>query len=122
MGKKTIIVNYNPETVSTDYDEADRLYFEELSLERVLDIYEREGAQGVVVSVGGQLPQNIALELHLNGVNVMGTDPVNIDAAENRKKFSEILDGLGGVEQPEWSELTDLASAVMFAERVGYGN
>lgn len=119
MGRKTVMINYNPETVSTDYDEADRLYFEELGYERVMDIYELEGASGVVVSVGGQLPQNIALRLQQARVNVLGTDPLNIDSAEDRHKFSQILDNIG-VDQPEWVEATDLATAKEFADRVSY--
>lgn len=118
-GQKTIMVNYNPETVLTDFDEVDRLYFEELSLERVLDIYELETASGVVVSVGGQLPQNIALGLQDNGCNVLGTDPRDIDRAEDRHKFSGILDSIG-VDQPAWRELTSIAEAEKFANEVGY--
>lgn len=118
-GQKTIMINYNPETVSTDFDEVDRLYFEELSLERVLDIYEIENAQGVVVSVGGQLPQNIALPLQEQGCNVLGTDPADIDKAEDRHKFSQILDSIG-VDQPSWKELTSVAEAEKFANEVGY--
>ncbi|EGV62127.1 multifunctional pyrimidine synthesis protein [Yamadazyma tenuis ATCC 10573] len=118
-GHKTIMINYNPETVSTDFDEVDRLYFEELSLERVLDIYELETASGVVVSVGGQLPQNIALALQNNGCNVLGTDPEDIDKAEDRHKFSQILDSIG-VDQPQWKELTSIAEAEAFANDVGY--
>ncbi|TFK74012.1 carbamoyl-phosphate synthase [Pluteus cervinus] len=119
MGKKTIMINYNPETVSTDFDEADRLYFEELGYERVMDIYELEQAQGVVVSVGGQLPQNIALRLKHAGVNVLGTDPQQIDNAEDRHKFSSVLDKIG-VDQPEWTEVTSLDGAKAFANKVGY--
>ncbi|KAL7419244.1 carbamoyl-phosphate synthase (glutamine-hydrolyzing) cpa2 [Cryptotrichosporon argae] len=119
MGKKTIMINYNPETVSTDFDEADRLYFEELGFERVMDIYEMEAAEGVVVSVGGQLPQNIALRLKKAGVSVLGTDPEQIDNAEDRHKFSSILDSIG-VDQPAWTEATSLESAKEFAARVGY--
>ena len=135
QGVRTIMVNYNPETVSTDFDEADRLYFEELGWERVMDIFELEGAQGVVVSVGGevfdisrkydaddwigQLPQNIALRLKENGVNVLGTDPENIDMAEDRHTFSSVLDKIG-VDQPEWTEVTSVEAAKAFAERVGY--
>ncbi|OAX43654.1 carbamoyl-phosphate synthase [Rhizopogon vinicolor AM-OR11-026] len=119
MGKRTIMINYNPETVSTDFDEADRLYFEELGYERVMDIYELEQSQGVVVSVGGQLPQNIALRLKENGVKVLGTDPEMIDTAEDRHKFSSVLDSIG-VDQPEWSEVTSLDAAKAFAEKVGY--
>ncbi|OCF54288.1 carbamoyl-phosphate synthase arginine-specific large chain [Kwoniella mangroviensis CBS 10435] len=119
LGKKTIMINYNPETVSTDFDEADRLYFEELGFERVMDIYEMEQAEGVVVSVGGQLPQNIALRLKNSGVNVLGTDPEQIDNAEDRHKFSSILDSVG-VDQPAWTEATSLESAKAFAAKVGY--
>ncbi|KAF9012496.1 carbamoyl-phosphate synthase subunit arginine-specific large [Cyathus striatus] len=119
MGNKTIMINYNPETVSTDFDEADRLYFEELGYERVMDIYELESAQGVVVSVGGQLPQNIALRLKNSDVNVLGTDPMQIDNAEDRHKFSSILDSIG-VDQPEWTEVTSLEAAKEFANKVTY--
>jgi len=119
VGDKTIMVNYNPETVSTDFDEADRLYFEELGWERVMDIYELEGSSGVVVSVGGQLPQNIALRLKNSGVNVLGTDPESIDSAEDRHKFSAILDK-HQIDQPEWIEATTVDAAKGFAERVGY--
>lgn len=118
-GKKTIMVNYNPETVSTDFDEVDRLYFEELSFERVMDIYELENAKGVVVSVGGQLPQNIALGLQQNGAQVLGTNPEDIDKAEDRHKFSSILDSIG-VDQPQWKELTSVQAAKEFAEQVGF--
>ena len=115
-----IVVGDNPETVSTDTDEADRLYFEELSYERVMDIYELENASGVVVSVGGQLPQNIALRLQeTGGAKVLGTDPRDIDKAEDRQKFSEILDSIG-VDQPAWKELTSVEAAGEFAEQVGY--
>jgi carbamoyl-phosphate synthase/aspartate carbamoyltransferase len=120
-GIKAIVVNYNPETVSTDYDESDRLYFEELSFERVLDIYEQEHARGVVVSVGGQIPNNLAMPLHGVGVNIMGTSPENIDRAEDREKFSAMLDDLG-VDQPEWKELTigDPAGMKASCDRMGY--
>lgn len=118
-GKKTIMINYNPETVSTDFDEVDRLYFEELSFERVLDIYELENSKGVVVSVGGQLPQNIALKLQENGAKVLGTDPRDIDKAEDRHKFSSILDSIG-IDQPAWKELTSIEEAKNFADAVGF--
>ncbi|KAG7661807.1 CPA2 [[Candida] subhashii] len=118
-GHKTIMINYNPETVSTDFDEVDRLYFEELSLERVLDIYELENSSGVVVSVGGQLPQNIALSLQNEGCKVLGTNPEDIDKAEDRHKFSQILDSIG-VDQPKWKELTSIEEAEVFANDVGY--
>ncbi|KAJ2741368.1 carbamoyl-phosphate synthase (glutamine-hydrolyzing) cpa2 [Coemansia sp. BCRC 34301] len=120
LGHKTIMVNYNPETVSTDFDECDRLYFDELSYERVRDIYDLEQAAGVVVSVGGQLPQNIALRLHsTGGVKVLGTSPEMIDAAEDRHRFSQILDRIG-VDQPAWKELVSVKDAEDFASRVGY--
>jgi carbamoyl-phosphate synthase large subunit len=120
MGKKTVMINYNPETYSTDFDTADKLYFEELSYERVMDIYELEAASGVVVSVGGQLPQNIALRLQeTGGAKVLGTDPKDIDRAEDRQKFSEILDSIG-VDQPAWKELKSVAEAAAFADEVGY--
>ncbi|KAG2199501.1 hypothetical protein INT47_009955 [Mucor saturninus] len=119
LGEKTVMVNYNPETVSTDFDECDRLYFEELSFERVMDIAELESAKGVVVSVGGQLPQNIALKLHQNKLNVLGTSPLMIDAAEDRFQFSKMLDKIG-VDQPAWKELTSVEAAFEFAQDVGY--
>ncbi|KAL1879073.1 hypothetical protein VTK73DRAFT_7399 [Phialemonium thermophilum] len=120
QGKKTIMINYNPETYSTDFDVADRLYFEELSYERVMDIYELEHAGSAVVSFGGQLPQNIALKLQeIGGAKILGTNPLDIDKAEDRAKFSEILDSIG-VLQPEWAELTSVNDAKAFAERVGY--
>jgi carbamoyl-phosphate synthase large subunit len=120
MGEKTIMINYNPETVSTDYDEADKLYFDELSYERIMDIYELENSKGVVVSVGGQLAQNVALRLQeTGGANVLGTDPKDIDKAEDRQKFSEILDSIG-IDQPAWKELTSVKAAEDFADEVGY--
>lgn len=113
-------LEYNPETYSTDFDVPDRLYFEELSYERVIDIYELESATGVVVSVGGQLPQNIALKLQETGkAKVLGTDPKDIDKAEDRQKFSEILDSIG-VDQPAWKELTSVKDAKDFADSVSY--
>ena len=118
-GKKTIMINYNPETVSTDFDEVDRLYFEELSFERVMDIYELENSKGVVVSVGGQLPQNIALKLQDNGAKVLGTNPQDIDKAEDRHKFSSILDSIG-IDQPAWKELSSVEAAKSFADKVGF--
>jgi carbamoyl-phosphate synthase large subunit len=119
QGYKTIMINYNPETVSTDFDECDRLYFEEISLERTLDIYELEQASGCVVSVGGQLPQNIALDLFESGANVLGTPPPMLDSCEDRDKFSRILDELG-IDQPDWKRLTTAQEAIEFAETVGY--
>ena len=118
-GYKTIMINCNPETVSTDYDSCDQLYFEELSLEKILDIYEKQLPAGVIVSMGGQTPNNLALKLHAAGVNILGTSPDQIDNAENRHKFSQILDSLG-IDQPPWRELVDLDSAKQFAEQVGY--
>lgn len=119
LGLKTVMINYNPETVSTDFDECDRLYFEELSFERVMDIYELETASNVVVNVGGQLPQNIALRLKHAGVSILGTDPENIDMAEDRDKFSSTLDKVG-LDQPEWARLSSLEEARSFADKVGY--
>ena len=118
-GFKSIIVNYNPETVSTDYDESDRLYFEELSLERVLDIYEKEGAAGVIVSVGGQIPNNLAGPLASTGVHILGTSARDIERAEDRHQFSEMLDTLG-VHQPAWSVLSSRDEAAEFSRNVGY--
>lgn len=118
-GYETIMVNYNPETVSTDYDLSDRLYFEELSLERVLDIVEFERPKGVVVSTGGQVPNNLALPLHRAGVHILGTTPENINRAEDRHIFSKLLDKLG-VDQPLWAELTSVPVAVKKAEEIGY--
>jgi len=118
-GNKAIVINYNPETVSTDYDESDRLYFEELTKERVLDIYHREGAAGVVVSVGGQIPNNLAAPLANSGVNILGTKACDIDRAEDRNVFSKMLDELG-IDQPEWSVLSSNDEAVSFAKKVGY--
>ncbi|KAJ1460559.1 hypothetical protein M885DRAFT_509598 [Pelagophyceae sp. CCMP2097] len=118
-GYRAIVINYNPETVSTDYDVSDRLYFEELSLERVLDIYEREQAWGLIVSVGGQIPNNLAKPLHDRGVHILGTSPVDIERAEDRHKFSAMLDEIG-VDQPPWRELQSIADATGFADEVGY--
>ena len=118
-GRVGIMVNCNPETVSTDYDMCDRLYFEELSLERVLDIYEREMPDGLVLSMGGQIPNNLATGLFDAGAVVFGTSPESIDKAEDRHKFSALLDTLG-IEQPAWRELTDLGSAFAFARDAGY--
>lgn len=118
-GYKTIMVNYNPETVSTDYDEADRLYFETITLETVLDIYELERSAGAIVSVGGQTPNNIALPLMRQNVQIFGTSPAMIDTAENRYKFSRMLDRIG-VDQPQWKELTDMKEAHEFCNRVDF--
>lgn len=119
QGFKTVMVNYNPETVSTDYDEADRLYFENISLETVLDIYSMENASGVVISMGGQTPNNIALPLHRMNVKILGTSPEMIDTAENRYKFSRMLDRIS-VDQPAWKELTSIDEATEFCEKVSY--
>jgi carbamoyl-phosphate synthase (ammonia) len=119
MGFKSTMVNYNPETVSTDYDECDQLFFEELSLERVRDIYERDQSEGVIISVGGQIPNGLALPLDKAGVNILGTKAQKIDNAEDRKKFSAMLDDIG-VQQPQWRELTSTESALDFAAKVGY--
>jgi len=118
-GFKSIIINYNPETVSTDYDESDRLYFEELSTERVLDIYEREGVYGVIVSVGGQIPNNLAEPLSQSGVNILGTKAQDIERAEDRRQFSDMLDTLD-IQQPAWSVLTSKEEAIEFAAKVGF--
>lgn len=118
-GTKTIMINYNPETVSTDYDEADRLYFETINLERVLDIYDLEQSAGVIISMGGQTSNNIALTLHRQNVKILGTSPEMIDSAENRYKFSRMLDKIG-VDQPAWKELTSFKEAEEFAEKVTY--
>ena len=119
MGFETIMVNYNPETVSTDYDICDRLYFEELSFERVLDIYKREKPRGIILSMGGQIPNNIALKCFKAGMRILGTSPESIDMAENRFKFSKLLDKLG-IDQPEWNELRSVKEAEAFAKTVGY--
>ncbi|CAK3926023.1 probable multifunctional pyrimidine synthesis CAD (includes carbamoyl-phophate synthetase, aspartate [Lecanosticta acicola] len=118
-GYKTVMVNYNPETVSTDYDEADRLYFENISLEMILDIYQLEHSSGVIISVGGQTPNNIALPLYRSNVKILGTSPEMIDTAENRFKFSRMLDRIG-VDQPEWKELTSTEEAKRFCKKVDY--
>ena len=118
-GYRTIMVNCNPETVSTDYDICDRLYFEELTYERVLDIYEFELPEGVIVSMGGQVPNTLAPRLERHGVRVMGTSPQDIDRAEDRNKFSSLLDELG-IDQPPWVEAHSIGEARGFAERVGY--
>lgn len=119
LGFEAIVVNYNPETVSTDYDVCDKLYFDELSFERVMDIVEVERPLGVIVSVGGQIPNNLAGRLSKAGVMVLGTSPVSIDMAEDRQKFSALLDKLG-IDQPEWQELTTMEQVQEFVNRVGY--
>ncbi|MCI6160746.1 MAG: carbamoyl-phosphate synthase (glutamine-hydrolyzing) large subunit [Prevotellaceae bacterium] len=119
LGYKSIMINYNPETVSTDYDMCDRLYFDELSMERVLDVIDLEEPKGVMVSVGGQIPNNLAMKLYRQGVPVLGTSPIDIDRAENRDKFSAMLDKLG-IDQPAWRALTSLDDIKEFVEEVGF--
>jgi len=118
-GYKTIIINYNPETVSTDYDTSDRLYFEELSFERVMDILEFEQPSGTIISTGGQIPNNLAMKLYDQKMPILGTSPLKIDDAENRHKFSEILDELG-IDQPRWKELSSLEAVHTFVDEVGF--
>lgn len=119
LNKKSIMINYNPETVSTDYDESDRLYFEELTLERILDIYELEKSTGIIVSVGGQIPNKLVMPLYNNNVKILGTQPNDIDNAENRYKFSNILDNLN-IDQPKWSELLNLNDINIFSDKIGF--
>eukprot|EP00984_Skeletonema_dohrnii_P023432 scaffold12521_cov125-Skeletonema_dohrnii-CCMP3373.AAC.5 len=119
IGKSATVINYNPETVSTDYDECDRLYFEELSGERVRDIYEKDNSEGIIVSVGGQIPNGLAIPLDKAGVKILGTPAKMIDNAEDRMKFSDMIDEIG-VQQPRWRELTSVDSAIEFAANVGY--
>jgi len=119
LGYKSIMINYNPETVSTDYDMCDRLYFDELSFERVLDVIDLECPRGVIVSVGGQIPNNLAMKLFRQAVPILGTSPVSIDRAENRGKFSAMLDSLG-IDQPKWSALTSMDDIQKFIDEVGY--
>ena len=119
QGYKTVMINFNPETVSTDYDEVDRLYFDEISFETVMDIYGFENCRGVILSMGGQIANNIAMSLHRKEVKIIGTHPENIDNAENRFKFSRMLDQIG-IDQPEWRELTDINSTQTFCEEVGF--
>ena len=118
-GYRSVMINYNPETVSTDYDVCDRLYFDELSLERVLDIIELENPKGTIISMGGQIPNNLAMKLHQNEVKILGTSPESIDKAENRHKFSSILDELH-IDQPRWKELSSLQEIYNFSDEVGF--
>ncbi len=118
LGYETIMVNYNPETVSTDYDVCDKLVFDEVSFESVLELYEREKPDGVIVSMGGQIPNNLAIRLHKNGVRVLGTSPQNIDRAEDRSKFSALLDDLG-IDQPKWVHMTEVAEGPALVEKLG---
>ncbi len=119
LGYKSIMINYNPETVSTDYDMCDRLYFDELSFERVLDVIDLEAPRGVIVSTGGQIPNNLAMKLYRQDVPILGTSPLSIDRAENRNKFSAMLDQLG-IDQPKWSALTSMDDVKKFIDKVGY--
>jgi len=119
LNYNTIMVNYNPETVSTDYDICDKLYFDELTFEKILDIYEKENPLGIIISMGGQIPNNLALKFHQANIKVLGTHPSSIDTAEDRHKFSRLLDQLQ-IDQPIWEELTNLEEAEKFAERAGY--
>jgi carbamoyl-phosphate synthase large subunit len=118
LGYETLMINYNPETVSTDYDECDKLIFNEVSFESVLEIYEREQPYGVVVSMGGQLANNLAIRLHRAGVRILGTSAESIDMAEDRHKFSAMLDQLG-IDQPHWEQVTDVSAAEHIVERLG---
>ena len=119
LNYNTIMINYNPETVSTDYDICDKLYFDELTFEKIFDIYEKENPLGIIVSMGGQIPNNLAVKFHQAGVKILGTEPSKIDMAEDRHKFSRLLDELQ-IDQPVWKELTSLEEAENFAERAGY--
>ncbi len=119
LGFHTVMINYNPETVSTDYDECDRLYFEELRLETIAEIYEKEQALGIIIAMGGQTPNNLALKLHEAGMKILGTSPEMIDRAEDRHKFSSLLDQLG-IDQPVWQELSSIEEAKAFAQKVEY--
>jgi carbamoyl-phosphate synthase large subunit len=118
-GLRAIMINYNPETVSTDYDVCDRLYFDELSFERVLDIIDLENPKGVIISTGGQIPNNLAMRLHKQDVHILGTSALSIDRAEDRHKFSQMLDDLK-IDQPEWRELVTIDEIYGFADQVGY--
>jgi carbamoyl-phosphate synthase large subunit len=118
-GFRSIMINYNPETVSTDYDNCDRLYFDELSFERVMDIIDLENPMGTIVSTGGQIPNNLAMKLYHQGVHVLGTSPVNIDNAEDRQKFSSLLDKIG-VDQPRWKKLSTIEGINRFIDEVGF--
>lgn len=119
LNKQTIMVNYNPETVSTDFDMCDKLYFEDISFETVFDIYRLEQPEGIILNMGGQLPNNIAMDLYRQDCRILGTSPESIDSAENRFKFSRKLDSIG-IEQPRWRELSSVESAMAFCDEVGY--
>jgi len=118
-GYRSVMINYNPETVSTDYDECDRLYFDELSFERVMDIVELENPLGVIVSTGGQIANNLAMRLYEQNINVLGTSPLSIDKAEDRHKFSSLCDVLK-IDQPAWKELSDMEEIYAFVDRIGF--
>ena len=118
-GYRSVMINYNPETVSTDYDICDRLYFDELTFERVMDIIEKEHPHGVIVSTGGQIPNNLAMQLDSQGVPILGTSAASIDNAEDRDKFSAMLDRIG-VDQPEWRALTSMEDIAAFIKQVGF--
>src|SRR5690606_1364970 len=118
-GYRSIMINYNPETVSTDYDTCDRLYFDELTFERVMDIIDLENPHGVVVSMGGQIPNNLAMKLHGQNAPILGTSPIKIDNAEDREKFSSLLDRLK-IDQPRWARLSTIEEIHKFVEIVGY--
>ena len=118
LGYETIMLNYNPETVSTDYDVCDKLVFDEISLETVLDIIDAEKPDGIIVSMGGQIPNNLAMRLHEAGAPIVGTDPRNIDQAEDRHKFSALLDDLG-IDQPQWAHATDVTEVEFLVEKLG---
>jgi carbamoyl-phosphate synthase large subunit len=117
--KEAIMVNYNPETVSTDYDVSDKLYFEELTIERIMDIYDKEKPLGIITSVGGQIPNNLSMKLTELGAKILGTSAHDVDLAEDRSKFSALLDQLG-ISQPPWSKLVSIADAKRSAEKIGY--
>lgn len=119
QGWRSVMINYNPETVSTDYDMCDRLYFDELTFERVMDIIDLECPHGVIVSTGGQIPNNLAMRLDAQNVPILGTSAKDIDNAEDRAKFSSML-GRNGIDQPEWSALTSMDDINKFIERVGF--
>ena len=119
VGYRSVMINYNPETVSTDYDICDRLYFDELSFERVCDIVELEKPKGVIISMGGQIPNNLAMRLHEQKINILGTSPVHIDNAENRHKFSMLCDKLH-IDQPRWKEVTSIEEIYKFIDVVGF--
>ncbi len=119
LGYESVMINYNPETVSTDYDVCDRLYFDELTFERVLDVADIENPKGVIVSVGGQIPNNLAMKLYRQDVPILGTSPLSIDRAENRHKFSAMLDELG-IDQPRWKEMSSFEEIDAFVDEVGF--